>query len=247
MNIQTFKTDLVTVGCSMVEFIDSHIPKLEERSILVVTSKVVSLCEGRVVAKKDVNSKKELIRKEADAYFQGSTHQDIQFTLKNNLLIPSAGIDESNSGGDYILYPQDVQKSAALIWDYLRQKQEIEHLGVVITDSHSTFLRRGTIGIGLGWCGFKALDDYRGQLDCFGYPLRVTQSNHLDGLAAAAVFCMGEGCEQTPLALITQVPKIVFQLHPPTNQEVADLFLSFNEDIYAPLLKSKDWVFKKRE
>jgi putative folate metabolism gamma-glutamate ligase len=228
--------------------LDSCFPRLQEKEIAVVTSKVISLCEGRVVKKDPGVSKKALIKQTADACLCGEEENSpsgIQLTIKNNILIPSAGIDESNGNGCYILYPEDVQKSALAIWEYLRGRDRIDHLGVLITDSQITPMRRGVIGIGLGWCGFKPLYSYVGKPDCFGHPLNVTTVNILDALAVSSVFCMGEGDEQTPFSIISDAPKIEFQDHPPTIEEIRELSIPMEEDLYAPLLKRGSWTFKE--
>lgn len=246
MHIKTYKTHPITTKDSLISLMDAYIPPLKDQSILVITSKVVSLCEGSIVEKKDVESKKTLIQQSADAYLDSPDESiishSIQLTIKNNLLIPSAGIDESNGNGVYILYPKNIQKSATSIWEYLRHRDKIYELGVLITDSHTTPLRRGVMGIGLGWCGFKALYDYVGKPDCFGIPLRVTMTNNLDALAAAAVFCMGEGNEQTPFSVITNAPRIEFQNRPPTAAEVEEISIPIEEDLYHVLLKKGRWV-----
>jgi F420-0:gamma-glutamyl ligase len=59
--------------------------------------------------------------------------------------------------------------------------------------------------------------------------------NVLDALAAAAVFVMGEGAEQTPCALIKEAPKITFSDCPPTEEEVAAFTIPIEEDLYGPL------------
>ena len=178
-----------------------------------------------------------MIRQSADAYLAGNypNPHAIQLTIKNNILIPSAGIDASNSNGNYIFYPKDIQRSATEIWSHLREKHKLKEVGVIISDSHTTPMRRGVLGIGLGWCGFKPLYNYVGKPDCFGRPLRVTQSNIVDAMAVSAVICMGEGNEQTPLAVITDAPKIEFQSQPPTNDELKSLIIPMEEDLYAPL------------
>ncbi|MBX9744738.1 MAG: coenzyme F420-0:L-glutamate ligase [Chlamydiales bacterium] len=248
MHIKTYKTHKITEKDSLFHLIDSYVPKLKERSIFVVTSKIISLCEGSIVEKKEVESKEALIQKSADAYLNSEDQVmnpcSIQLTIKNNILIPSAGIDESNGNGVYILYPKNIQQSAASIWEYVRYRDELQELGVLITDSHPTPMRRGVIGIGLGWCGFRPLYNYIGKPDCFGLPLQVTMRNNLDGLAAATVFCMGEGNEQTPFAVVTNAPKLEFQLEPPVSNEVQGLSIPMDEDLYAPLLKNASWIFK---
>ena len=251
MHIKTYKTHPITTDDNIFRLIDTYIPKLEEKSILVITSKIVSLCEKSVIEKKSVKSKEELIRKTAEAYLdtngESTSPHSIQLTIKNRILIPSAGIDESNGNGLYILYPKNIQQSAHSIWDYVRNRDQIQDLGVLITDSHTTPLRRGVIGIGLGWCGFKPLYSYIGKPDCFGHPLRVTMTNNLDALAVAAVFCMGEGNEQTPFASITHAPKIAFQSLPPSQQEIDEISISMEDDLYGPLLKNGRWVFNNQQ
>jgi putative folate metabolism gamma-glutamate ligase len=237
MQIKTYKTHPITTKDSLFQLIDAYVPKLEERSILIVTSKIVSLCEGRVVGKETVESKQALIQEEADATLEG-------LTLKNNLFIPFAGIDESNGNGVYILHPKNVQQSASSIWEYVRKRDNIQELGVLITDSHVIPLRRGVTGIGLGWCGFKPLYSYIRKADCFGIPLNITMVNNLDALAAGAVFCMGEGNEQTPFALVLHAPKIEFQSVPPTEAEIRGVSIPMEEDLYAPVLKNPRWKFK---
>lgn len=246
MQIQCFKSHAIKPHDSLFQALDAYVPRLQEKSILVITSKILSLCEGRVVAKSETLSKEDLIRKSADAYLDPERTpalHGIQITIKNNILIPSAGIDESNGNGVYILYPENIQASTIQIWEHIRRRDSLSEFGVLITDSHTAPMRRGVIGIGLGWCGFKALYSYIGKPDCFNVPLRVTMVNILDALAVPAVFCMGEGNEQTPFALITGAPKIVFQPNPPTPEELAELYIPLAEDIYAPLLNNGHWIF----
>ncbi|WP_417905593.1 coenzyme F420-0:L-glutamate ligase [Candidatus Tisiphia endosymbiont of Micropterix aruncella] len=170
---------------------------------------------------------------------------DIYLTLKNGLLIPSAGIDESNVDGVYVLYPQDVQKTAYWIWQYLCSKHNIRDLGIVITDSHATIMRRGVTGIALGWCGFSPLYSYIGKHDICNQSLNVTQINTLDSLAGAAVFVMGEGNEQTPITIIKHAPRMTFLDRPPSEEEKLSIVISMEEDLYGPLLKSAKWVMNK--
>ncbi|HSX38635.1 MAG TPA: coenzyme F420-0:L-glutamate ligase [Chlamydiales bacterium] len=248
MHIKTYKTHPITANEDLLGIIDAYIPKLNEQSILVITSKIISLCEGSIINKMEVSSKEALIRESADAYLDDKNEHlslhSIQLTIKNNILIPSAGIDESNGNDVYILYPQNVQQTASVVWEHLRKRDDLNELGVLITDSHTTPLRRGVIGIGLGWCGFKPLSNYIGQLDCFGHPLRFTMANHVDALAASAVFCMGEGSEQTPFAVIEETAKIEFQPSAPTDLETQQISIPIDEDLYAPLLKNIHWISK---
>ncbi len=242
MITQAFKTHIIEVGENLFDVLDEYLPCLEEKDIVVITSKIMSVSERRVVHK-NACSKQELVQQEADAWIEGDfpNSYNMSLTIKNGVLIPSAGIDESNCPEGYILYPKDVQTSAKNIWDHLRSFHKIKELGVLITDSHTTPLRRGVTGIALGWCGFEPLYNYIGQKDLFGRPLQVTMSNALDALSAAAVFVMGEGAEATPIGRIQKAPKITFVDRSPTQEEEALIKIPIEEDIYFPLLSSVHW------
>ena len=112
----------------------------------------------------------------------------------------------------------------------------------MITDSHTTPTRRGVTGIALGWCGFAPLRSYVDKPDLYGRPLRVAQVNVLDALAVAAVFVMGEGNEQMPMALLKDLPQVTFFTRPPEAAEVAEVRIPLHEDLYGPLLMGVKWV-----
>lgn len=243
MNITAYRSPTVTPGHDLFELLDESLSVISPNSIVVITSKIISLCQNQVIPKQEVIDKQNLIQQESDYYLDGTyIHRyGICLTIKNQLLIPTAGIDESNGQDYYILYPENIPKTAADIWHYCRRKNSNQPVGVLITDSHTTPLRRGVMGIALGWCGFKPLYSYIGKPDLFGNPIRVTQVNILDALAASAVFVMGEGNEQTPLAIIEQAPRIHFEDHPPTQQDLDSVTINSKDDLYAPLLESVSW------
>lgn len=247
MRARAIKTHKIQVGESLEDVIQSAIPTIQEGSILAITSKVVSLAENQLIPKNQAPSKIDLIRTEADFYLDAPSCYDICLTIRDHILIPTAGIDESNAVNAYILYPRDVQASAARLWHFVRTHYGIQSVGIIITDSHTTPLRRGVVGLGLGWCGFRALHNYVGKPDIFGSPLRVTMANLLDGYAATAVCLMGEGAEQTPLALIEEIPNVVFTAAPPTASEIADLMMPKEQDLYGPLLNAVNWIKGKRQ
>ncbi len=247
MQVEALRTHRIEPHETLETILDRYIPPLPEKTVLVITSKIISLCQGRILPKHTM-AKEALIRQEADAIIEGDSNPyDISLTLKNNILIPSAGIDESNGNDTYILYPEHIQETAAALWTSVRQKQGLMELGVLITDSTTTPLRRGVTGIALGWCGFAPLHSYVGQPDLYDHPLRVTQMNLLDALATTAVLVMGEGNEQTPLALIHNAPKLTFLTRPPTLEEEENVRISLEEDLYAPLLTAVKWVRKEEK
>jgi putative folate metabolism gamma-glutamate ligase len=242
MQVKAIQTHRIEPGESLESTLDRYLLSLSEGTILVITSKIISICQGHILPKTSI-SKDALIQQEADAIAQTKENPyGLYLTLKENILIPSAGIDESNGDNVYILYPKNVQHTAVALWDYVRKKHSIEHLGVIITDSHTTPLRRGVTGIALGWCGFEPLYSYIGKPDIYGEPLHVTQINLLDALATSAVLVMGEGNEQTPLAVVTDAPKISFLTRPPTPEEEQSILIPMEDDLYAPLLMGTTWL-----
>ena len=242
MHVKAIKTKKVQASHKLHDILDTYLQNIVEGDVVVITSKILSILQGRCVSK-DTIDKKILIHQEADKLLQTSHNpHNINLTLKNNILIASAGIDESNVGNVYVLYPENVHEAAADIWQYLKQRHHLTRLGVVITDSHTTPLRRGVTGIALAWCGFEPLYSYVGKPDIYQRPLKVTHINIVDALAVAAVFVMGEGNEQTPLAIIQNAPKMVFMDHPPTPKEISQVVIPLEEDLYAPLLQGATWI-----
>lgn len=242
MNIHAIKTDKVYASQkTLCEFLDASLQSLPEKSILAITSKIVSLCEGRIIPI-GTREKIDIIKEECEAYILPEENSyGITLTLKNNILIPMAGIDESNAEGCYVLWPENLQKSTNDIRDYLRKKWNLKDFGVIITDSKTTPLRWGTTGICLSYSGFSPLHDYRGTPDIFGRHLVYTQANIMDGLASASVLLMGEGNEQTPLALIEDISFVQFQDAHPSEEEITNLHIDMEKDVYAPLLRSSLW------
>lgn len=237
MNIQAIKTHPITQPQDLNQLVDKYLPNLSEKTVIAVTSKVVSLCEGRTVDTATV-TKKALIQQEADRVIASdSTNDDIILTYKNRMLIPSAGIDESNSNGRYILYPEDAFLSAKKLYTYLQQQRNLKHLGVLITDSHTTPLRHGVIGIALAWWGFQPRKSLVGTPDLFGHSLKVTHINVVDALAVSAVFNMGESSECTPLAVITEAPHIQFD-EGKQDHNIDEIAIDPQKDLYRPMLKS---------
>lgn len=220
---------------NIFKLLNQHLPKLKEGDILFITSKVLGIHQGRTIKITNPKNKNKIIKKEADASLSKHKLAEHEFilTIKDHTLIPSAGIDESNGNGYYILWPKYTQKLLKEIWQYLRKKYKIKNLGVVTTDSHCVPLRRGTQGISIGFYGFEPTKDYRGKPDIFGKKLKYTQTNIVDPLSAMAVIYMGEGQEKTPLVIARGLDFVKFT----TKNLYKDLIIEPNNDIFAPLLK----------
>lgn len=214
---------------------------MDENSILAITSKIVSIAQGDLIPVKS-GGKEEAIKKESEYYIPATKSKyKITITIKNGILVSSAGIDESNGNGNYILWPKNSQKTANLIRRFLQKKFKVKKVGVIITDSRSTPFRRGAIGLGLAFSGLKPLNDYVGKPDIFGKKLKVTKSSVIDNLASAAVLVMGEGKEQTPLALISEIPFIKLVDRNPTKGEIDELRINLDNDLFSALFKKGVW------
>jgi coenzyme F420-0:L-glutamate ligase len=231
MNIIPVKTEIFREGESLISFIKKHIPKLTEGCILAVTSKIVALAEHRTATVKNEKEKIAWIKKESQWAIRTKY---TWLTVRDGMVMASAGIDESNGNGKLILLPKNSFQAAAFIQKQLQKSYKMRRLGVVITDSRLLPLRNGTVGVALGYAGFKGIKDYRGKPDLFGRHFHFQKTDVADSIATAAVLTMGEGCERRPLAVITGAP-IEF-----TNRvRRKELEIDIKEDIYRPLFERK--------
>ena len=207
--------------------------EVEEGDIVFVTSKILGIHEGRTVPVEGTN-KEELIRQEAEYAlpFRHRAGFETNLTITQNILIPSAGIDESNADGYYIMWPKDPDALAASIRARLCERLGLKNLGVVVTDSNTTPLRWGVIGVAIGLTGVEPLEDLRGQEDIFGRQLKVTQVDRIDALTGMATLLMGEGADTQPIVILRGYQNIVF------NEKVSmrDMKILPEEDIYQPML-----------
>ncbi len=209
--------------------------ELREKDVLLITSKILAIYQGRTVPMSEIKDKDDLIKKEADLFIprEEVPGEHVILTVKNNTLIPSAGIDESNSDGHYVLWPEKPEEEAKKICEYLKEKNKIKELGVIITDSHTTPMRWGVMGISTGFFGIKPLKDYRGAKDIFGREIKMTQSNIVDSLAVIGVLAMGEGDEKKPMVIVRDADNVEF-----TDKEMyEETLIPTEEDIYYPLLR----------
>ncbi len=229
MKIVSIKTRIFKEKQNLIDFITSHIKKIPENSILVVTSKIVALSEGRTVKVKNEKEKDALIKAESD--FAMRTKY-VWLTIKDGMVLASAGVDESNADGKIILLPKDSFKTAGILRQQLLKYYKIKNLGIILSDSRLLPLRAGVVGVALGYAGFSGVRDYRGTKDIFGRVLKFSRTDIADSLATSAVVCMGEGNECQPLCLITDAP-VVFKNKINKNELTIDI----KEDLYQPLFE----------
>lgn len=242
MHIQPIHTSIIPLDeRDLFRVLDAHLSEFTENSLLAITSKIVAICQGRIV-RSDTVDRQRCIEAESDYFLPPTASRyGVTLTLKNHLLSPNAGLDESNGAGFYILWPEQPQQVANQIRQYLCQRFAIQHAGVVITDSTPVMMQWGVNGMAIAHSGFAALNDYVGKPDLFGRSLRMTRVNVANALAVAAVLVMGEGDEATPLTVISDLPFVHFQNRNPHPEELAALQIDPQDDLYAPLLTSVPW------
>ncbi len=229
MQIKAIKTRIFKEGEELIPFILKYVKKLKEGDVLVVTSKIVALAEGRILKYEGETQKAKIIKAESE--FALKTKY-AWLTIKDGMVMAGAGVDESNADGKLILLPKDSYESAEFLRKELKKIFHLRKLGVLITDSRIFPLRAGIVGVSLGYAGFKGVRNYIGNKDIFGRALKMSRTDVADSLATAAVLCMGEGKEQQPLALIKNAP-IEFT----EKVSKAELKIDPKEDLYLPLFK----------
>jgi len=193
--------------------------ELESGDIIVVSQKVVSKAENRIINLEDVVPSKEalflaeiarkdpslvqLILDESEEIIKVLKGHIIART-KHGIVCANAGIDRSNVAGSesiVTLLPEDPDESARVIRERIEELTG-KRIAVVITDTYGRPLRRGQVNVAIGVSGLKPFRDYRGLYDLFGYRLRVKRITVADEIAAAAELVMGNGAEGVPVAIV---------------------------------------------
>ncbi|MAZ29887.1 hypothetical protein CL655_01255 [bacterium] len=215
----------------VLEVLTESLDEVHDGDIVLVTSKVVGIHQGRCVHK-DQAERNELVAQEADYVLEGV---DTMFpiTLKYQNFSVAGGIDASNCGEYYSLLPERPFEAAEEIWRHIRQTTGVTQLGVVITDSYVKPMRAGVVGYAISWWGLHPVESHRGKLDVFGEPLKFSSTNIVDALAAGSAAVCGEAGESTPLVIVRDVPNVTFT-RTDTRHE---MFKARQDDIYYPLLK----------
>jgi len=209
--------------------LDEYLTDVQEGDVIAISSKIVAIDEGSCLLTEGTD-KTKLVVEEADLIIPRS-YWPSPLTIIKGAFIGTSGIDESNANEHYVLLPKDPFVSAQTLYAYLKERHGVEHIGVIITDSHSTPLRRGATGIAIGWWGFKPTINHVGEEDLFGRELKIEVTNLVDGLAAGANVVMGETDECQPVTIIRNTPNLTF-----TEENTKDdLLVSFEEDTFRVL------------
>jgi coenzyme F420-0:L-glutamate ligase / coenzyme F420-1:gamma-L-glutamate ligase len=202
----------IGAGDDLAGLIAGSAPGLADGDIVVITSKVVSKSEGRVVrAGRDEAIEAETVRVVA----RRGPSRIVQ--TRHGLVLAAAGVDDSNvAPGMVALLPEDPDGSARRIRAGLRGQLGVS-VGVLITDTMGRPWRVGQTDTAIGAAGLAPLRDYRGQPDAFGRPLEVTVTALADELASAADLVKGK-LGGVPVAVVRGLPGLVTEADGPGAQ-----------------------------
>jgi coenzyme F420-0:L-glutamate ligase / coenzyme F420-1:gamma-L-glutamate ligase len=178
-------------------------PGLRDGDILVITSKVVSKAEGRVVSA----SREEAIAAETVRVVARRGVTTIAQT-RHGFVLAAAGVDASNTApGTVVLLPEDPDESARRLRKGLHVRLGVR-AGVIITDTMGRPWRSGQTDTAIGAAGVMPLRDHRGEPDTFGNTLEVTVAAVADEIAAAGDLVKGKAL-QVPVAVVRGLSALV--------------------------------------
>lgn len=238
---------LVQPGDDLVGLIGEAVNRaglvLEDNDLLVISSKIVSKSEGRIVRLDSVEPSAEAKAVAAE------TRKDarvVEWVLRESRRISrkgphvlvtehrlgfvsaNSGIDQSNlEDGDsaLLLLPLDPDATALRIRQRLQDELSAE-VAIVISDTHGRPFRLGNVGVAIGVAGMQALTDLRGQQDLYGRELHITMQGYADLVASAAHLLCGEAAEGLPLVLIRGLN------YPKGAGRASDLYRPSDQDLY---------------
>lgn len=229
----------ITPGTDLVSAIeDAAAGILADGDILVVTSKIVSKAEGRIVAADDREDAitAETVRVVATrATPTGHVTRIVQNRL--GMVSAAAGVDASNTPeGTILLLPEDPDASARAIAAGLRDRLGVE-VGVLVSDTLGRAWRDGQTDHAIGAAGVHVFEDLRGGSDAEGRPLAVTMPCVADELAAAADLVKGKAA-RLPVAVVRGRADLVGPLDLPGARSIVrpldrDMFRLGADEAYA--------------
>jgi len=194
----------ITPGDDLVALIATAAPWLADGDVLVVTSKIVSKAEGRLVEVPADGPERDEARAEALA---GETARVVArrgpttiVQTHHGFVMAAAGIDASNVDKTHlVLLPADPDASARRIRDgFLARGLDV---AVVVSDTMGRAWRNGLTDVALGAAGISPFRDHRGETDPYGNELQITQMAVIDELAAAGELVKGKR-DQVPVAVV---------------------------------------------
>jgi coenzyme F420-0:L-glutamate ligase / coenzyme F420-1:gamma-L-glutamate ligase len=193
----------ITAGADLAQLICDAAEDLRDGDIVVITSKIVSKAEGRVIrADRERAIDAEAVRLVAR---RGQTRI---VETRHGLVLAAAGVDSSNTApGTVVLLPEDPDGSARRLRKAISEQRGVS-VGVVVTDTMGRPWRNGQTDTAIGAAGVAPLRDHRGQVDTFGNQLEVTVAAVADEVAGAAELVKGKTW-QVPVAIVRGLAELV--------------------------------------
>ncbi|MFD9816511.1 coenzyme F420-0:L-glutamate ligase [Streptomyces sp. NPDC059080] len=180
------------------------LPGLADGDVLLVTSKIVSKAEGRII---EATDREEAIDRETVRVVARRGGLRI-VQNRQGLIMAAAGVDASNTPyGTVLLLPEDPDASARALRAGLRTALGVD-VGIVISDTFGRPWRAGLTDVAIGAAGVRVLDDLRGGTDAYGNPLSATVVATADELAAAGDLVKGKAAA-LPVAVVRGLPHVM--------------------------------------
>ena len=199
---------------------------LVEGDVVVVTQKVVSKAEDRLVDIDPEVGHRPLVERESVRILRRRGDLVIAET-EHGFVCANAGVDLSNvEAGQAALLPIDSDRSARRIRDALRHRFSVD-VAVVVSDTFGRPWRRGVTDVAIGCAGLRPVVDLRGTTDALGRELQVTEVAVVDEIAAAAELVMGKAAG-VPVAVVRGIDPAWFG----DGSVVDDVVRSPDEDLF---------------
>ena len=219
-------------GADLAGLIADAAPGLADGDIVVVTSKIVSKAEGRVIRAGredaiDAETVRLVARRGASRIVE----------TRHGLVLAAAGVDASNTApGTVVLLPEDPDDSARRLRKALRDRLRAV-IGIIISDTMGRPWRAGQTDTAIGAAGVLPLRDHRGQADTFGTPMEVTLAAVADEVAAAGDLVKGKTAG-IPVAIVRGLAHLVTDADGPGAQALIrpaaeDMFRFGSADVLA--------------
>jgi coenzyme F420-0:L-glutamate ligase/coenzyme F420-1:gamma-L-glutamate ligase len=234
---------LIKKGDDIAALITKLVP-FQEQDILCVASTIYSKAKGYTKSLSEINpsdraNRLARLNGEDPRFVQAVLDASSDIIMEHPFILSEvasghigvrAGVDQSNiEDGMVIFLPLDPMGAARDLREEIREISGMD-VGVIITDTCGRSFRRGQTGNAIGWSGFPAIRDFRGDTDLFGHVLKITEEAVVDEIAGFANFVMGESNNGVPAVIFRNCQRW-------TGHD--DLFFGAQEDITRKLLKKE--------
>ncbi len=210
----------------ILESLSDNDIQVQDEDIIIIASKIISIIEGGRIPLNSINQIRnnakimakvanldprfaEMVFREAEEVI-GAVPGAI-LALKNNIIQANAGVDRSNAGGDefLIILPREPIQSANRIRKEIYNKTN-KKVGIIVADSKTLPLRRGTSGFALATSGFIPIIDDRGSSDLYNRKMVITTRAIADNIVCGAEILMGESNQRIPIVIARGCKDITF-------------------------------------